>query len=112
MGYTPELKELIKRVEATRADRVEKARRGENYPALGLDEREKVLDRYHPDYQKEGRRVVKVGPNKGDLFQGEVADLLESRSMIRPENIDLSVPDYDTDVLILGGGGAGTSFFG
>ncbi len=109
MGYTPELKELIKRVEATRAGRVEMAGRGENYPALSLEERDKVLDRYHPDYQKEGRRLLKVGPNKGELFQGEVADLLESGSMIRPENVDLSVPDYDTDVLIVGGGGAGTS---
>ena len=109
MGYTPELKELIKKVEATRPQRIEMARRGENYPALSLEERKNVLDQYHPDYQQEGRRALKVGPNKGDLFQDEVADLLESRSMIRPEDIDLSKPDYDTDVLIIGGGGAGTS---
>jgi len=109
MGYTPELEELIKRVEATRPERVEKARRNEHYPTLSLEEREEVLNRYHPDYQKEGRRAVKVGPNKGDLFQDEVADLLESRSMIRPENVDLTSVDYDTDVLIIGGGGAGTS---
>ena len=109
MGYTPKLKELIKQVEATRPQRLEMARRGENYPALSLEERKQVLDNYHPDYQQEGRRALKVGPNKGDLFQDEVADLLESRSMIRPENIDLSNLDYDTDVLIIGGGGAGTS---
>ena len=109
MGYTPELKELIKRVESTRPERVEMARRNEHYPPLSLEEREEVLNRYHPDYQKEGRRVVKVGPNKGDLFQDEVADLLESRSMIRPENVDLTSIDYDTDILIIGGGGAGTS---
>lgn len=109
MGYTPELKELIKRVEATRPDRVEMARRGEHYPPLSLEEREAVLNKYHPDYQKEDRRIVRIGPNKGDLFQEEVADLLESRSMLRPENVDLSQFDYDTDVLIVGGGGAGTS---
>jgi succinate dehydrogenase / fumarate reductase flavoprotein subunit/L-aspartate oxidase len=109
MGYTPELEELIKRVEATRPTRIDMARRGENYLALSLEERSDVLNHYHPDYQKEGRRVVRVGPNKGGLFQKEVADLLESRSMIRPENADLSQPDFDTDILILGGGGAGTS---
>jgi succinate dehydrogenase / fumarate reductase flavoprotein subunit/L-aspartate oxidase len=109
MGYTPELKQLIKQVEATRPERVEKARRNEHYPALSLEEREKVLNKYHPDYQKEGRREVRVGPNRGELFQEEVADLLESRSMVRPENVDLSRADYDTDVLIIGGGGAGTS---
>ena len=97
MGYTPELRKLIKKVEATRPERLEMSRRNEHYPALSLEEREKVLNKYHPDYQKEGRRPVRVGPNKGDLFQNEVADLLESRSMIRPENVDLSKADYETD---------------
>lgn len=109
MGYTPELKELIKKVEATRPERLEKAGKGENYPALNLDERAEVLNRCHPDYQTEGRREVRVGPNKGDIFQDEVAKLLESRSMIRPEKIDLTRPDYETDILIIGGGGAGSS---
>ena len=109
MGYTPELKELIKKVEATRPERVEKARRGENYPALSLEEREVVLNKFHPDYQKDGKREVKVGANKGDIFQETVAELLESKSILRPEKIDLSKTDYETDVLVIGGGGAGTS---
>lgn len=109
MGYTPEMKELIKRVEATRPARVEKARRGEHYPALSLEEREVVLNKFHPDYQQEGRRAVKVGPNKGQAFPEEVARMLESRSMLRPERLDLSAIDFHTDVLIIGGGGAGTS---
>lgn len=109
MGYTPELKELIKKVEATRPERVERSRRNEHYPALSLEERDVVLNKHHPDYQKEGKREVKVGPNKGEIFQNEVADLLESGSMVKPENVDLSQFDYDTDVLIIGGGGAGTS---
>jgi succinate dehydrogenase / fumarate reductase flavoprotein subunit/L-aspartate oxidase len=109
MGYTPELRELIKRVEASRPARVEMARRGEHYPALSLEEREQVLGKYHPDYQREGRRAVRVGPNRGEVFPDEVAGLLESRSWLRPERIDLSRVDYETDILILGGGGAGTS---
>ncbi len=52
---------------------------------------------------------MRVGPNKGDLYQDEVADQLESRSWVRPQNVDLSKADYETDVLIIGGGGAGTS---
>ncbi len=109
MGYTPELEELIKKIEATRPERVAMARRNEHYPALNLEEREQVLNKYHPDYQKEGKRKVTVGANKGDLFQNEVADLLESKSIIRPENVDLSSVMYETDVLVIGGGGAGTS---
>jgi hypothetical protein len=37
MGYTEEMKELIKRVEATRPARVEKSRQGEHFPALSLE---------------------------------------------------------------------------
>ena len=39
-GYTPALMELIKKVEATRPARVEKARKGEHFPALTMEERQ------------------------------------------------------------------------
>lgn len=108
-GYTPELLASIKNVEATRPERVEKARKGEHFPALTMDERKKWLDNYHPDYKTDGRRALKVGPNKGDFFPDEVADQIESKSKLDIDNIDLSKVDYETDVLIIGGGGAGTA---
>ena len=46
-GYTPELKGLIKKVEETRPARVERKKRGEEFPVLSLREREERL-RYHP----------------------------------------------------------------
>ena len=109
MAYTPELRELIKKVEATRPERLERARRGENYPALSMDEREEVLSKFHPDYQKDAKRIVRVGPNKGDSLQDQVVGLLESKSIIRPDKVDLSAVNHETDVLVIGGGGAGTS---
>lgn len=109
MGYTAEMKEPIKRVEATRPERLAMAQRGESFPALTLEERKEVLDKYHPDFQQEGRRALRVGPNKGEVFPEEVAELLESKSMLRPERLDLCRIDHDTDVLIIGAGGAGTS---
>jgi succinate dehydrogenase / fumarate reductase flavoprotein subunit/L-aspartate oxidase len=109
MGYTPEMKELIKRVEATRPARLEKARRGENFPALSLEERAVVLGKFHPDYQEEGRRAIRTGPDKGLVLPEEVASMLESRSMLRPDKVSLDNIDFDTDVLIVGAGGAGTS---
>ncbi|HKJ64275.1 MAG TPA: FAD-binding protein, partial [Desulfopila sp.] len=109
MGYTPELKKLIQRVEATRPERVAMARRNEHYPALTMAERNEVLNKFHPDYQEDAKRTVQVGPNKGDVFQETVARLLESHSIIRPEKVDLSMVDLETDVLVIGGGGAGTS---
>ena len=108
-GYTPELKELIKRVETTRAQRVEKAKKGEHFPALTMRQREEWLRKYHPDYKEEGRRAVRVGPNRGEVFPEEVSSLLESRSRIDPGRFDLSRVDYETDVLVIGGGGAGTA---
>ena len=108
-GYTPELKELIKKVEATRPARVERARKNQHFPALTMEQRKEWLNKYHPDYKSDGRRAVKVGQNKGEVFPEEVVNLLESRSRITPKNIDLTKIDYETDVLVIGAGGAGTS---
>jgi len=109
MPYTPEMKELIKKVEATRPQRIEMARRNEHFPDLPLEEREKVLKKFHPDYMEEGRRAVRIGPNKGDVFPEEVVDFLESKSRIDPRGVDLSKVDFETDILVIGGGGAGTA---
>jgi succinate dehydrogenase / fumarate reductase flavoprotein subunit/L-aspartate oxidase len=109
MSYTSEMKELIKKVEATRPQRIEKSRRNEHFPDLSLEEREQVLKKFHPDYMDEGRRAVKVGPNKGDVFPEEVVDLLESKTRIDIGRIDLEKVDFETDVLVIGGGGAGTA---
>ncbi len=109
MSYTPEMKELIKKVEATRPKRLEMARNNEHFPDLSLEEREMLLKKFHPDYMDQGRRAVKVGPNKGDVFPEEVVDLLESKSRINTQSVDLNKIDFETDLLVIGGGGAGTA---
>lgn len=109
MSYTDELKNLIKNVEKTRSERVERARNGVSFPALTLAEREERLKRFHPDYRMEAKRALAVGPNKGDLVPAELADLLESHSRIDPDSVRLDPVDLETDLLIIGGGGAGTS---
>ena len=109
MPYTRELKGLIKRVEDTRSARVEKKRRGEEFPMLSLKEREERLRKYHPDFKEGSRREIRVGPSKGYSISPEIVDLLEAKSRVNPDVIDLSKIVYYTDVLIIGGGGAGTS---
>jgi succinate dehydrogenase / fumarate reductase flavoprotein subunit len=74
---------------------------------MKLHEREEILSKYHPDYQMTGKRVLRFGPNTGDLIPEEVADILEAEPWIDSEDIDLARIDYDVDLLILGGGGAG-----
>jgi len=108
MPYTEELKKLIKVVEGTRAERVEKKKAGEEIPFLSLDERKERLD-HHPDFKETGRRPLKVGKSKDYAVAHEVADVLEAKSRLEPSEADLSKVDYETDVLVIGGGGAGTS---
>jgi succinate dehydrogenase / fumarate reductase flavoprotein subunit/L-aspartate oxidase len=108
MPYTPELKELIKKVEKTRPARVERKRRGEEFPAMSLQERGEIL-KYHPDFKEEGRTEILVGPNKGYRIAREMVAILHAKSRLDPDAVDVSHVDYETDVLIIGGGGAGTS---
>jgi len=108
MPYPQELKELIKVVEKTRPERVAKKKKNEEVPFLSLEERKKILD-YHPDFKEEGRREIKVGPSKGYRIAHEMVDVLEAKSRVNPDLVDLSHADYETDVLVIGGGGAGTS---
>jgi len=108
MPYTDELKKLIKKVEATRAIRVERKKKGEEIPLLSLDERKERL-RHHPDFKEEGRRPLRVGPSKGYAIAHEFADMLEARSRLDPARANVAKADMETDVLVIGGGGAGTS---
>ncbi len=109
MPYTSELKELIKIVEGTRTARIEKKRRGEEFPLLSLKEREERLKKYHPDFKEGSREEIRLGPNKGYAISPEIVNLLEAKSRVNPDLIDLTKVTYETDVLILGGGGAGTA---
>ncbi|MCI1208660.1 MAG: FAD-binding protein [Treponema sp.] len=76
---------------------------------MTADEKDKVLEEFHPDHIKSQFTELKIGPNKGERAPLELADILQGKSRINPDEIDLSKPDYETDVLIIGGGGAGSS---
>ena len=102
--YTPEMRESIARVEASRAKRS-----AERYPSLSPEERQDLLKKFHPDYVQAAMRTLRVGPNKGSKTPNELADVLEARPLIDPRAFDLSQVDIDSDVLIIGGGGAGAA---
>jgi len=108
MPYTAELKKLVKVVEKTRPERVERKKRGEEFPAMSLDERADIL-KYHPDFKEEGRSEIKIGANKGYKIATEMVEQIHAGSRVDPALVDLSNPDYETDVLVIGGGGAGTA---
>jgi succinate dehydrogenase/fumarate reductase flavoprotein subunit len=106
--YPEYMHESLKLVDETRPKRLELEKSGQPvFKPMTAEEREDVLSKFHPDYKKESRRVVHIGPNKGEELTTEVAEMLESHSRIRPELFNLDKPDYETDILIIGGGGAG-----
>ena len=109
MPYTRELQKLISVVEKTRPGRIARKRKGAEFPPMSLEEREAILKKFHPDHKEEGRRELKVGASKGYSIAHEFADLLEARSRVEPDLVNLSRVDMETDVLIIGGGGAGTA---
>jgi len=106
--YPEYMHESLKLVEETRSKRLELEKSGKPvFKPMTAEERDDVLNKFHPDYKKESRRVVHIGPNRGEEITTEVADMLESHSRIKPELFNLDTPDYETDILIVGGGGAG-----
>lgn len=106
--YPEYMRVSLNKVAKTRNKRFELEKSGKPvYPPMSAEEREEVLNKFHPDYKIEAKRKIRIGPNKGEKLTTEVADILESHSRIYPKLFDLSRPDYETDVLIIGGGGAG-----
>ncbi len=102
--YTGKLLESMKRLEATRKERL-----GQEIPLLSPDDRQELLEGFHPDYRDDIFRKIKVGPSKGERAPTEFVDAFEAFSAIDPNGFDLSNVELDVDVLIVGGGGAGAA---
>jgi len=102
-GYPPELQASIRRVEATRSRRIR-----ETFPSMPLEERQHVLEAFHPDYIEENMRPIRVGVSKGQRMPLELARVVEGYPHVGPD-FDLGQPVVETDVLVVGGGGAGAS---
>ncbi|MBA7516429.1 hypothetical protein ES705_08477 [subsurface metagenome] len=102
-GYPEYMRKLIEVVNNTRAQR-----KDVTPEAMTMKERDEVL-KIHPDYAPGGKRALSIGLNKGDMTPNEVADLIEAYPLIQGNEVDLTKPDYTVDLLIIGGGLAGTS---
>ncbi|MBO5789815.1 MAG: FAD-dependent oxidoreductase [Clostridia bacterium] len=76
---------------------------------MTAEQKETVLSSFHPDYKADQFSVLEIGPNKGDKVPKELAEILQAHSRITADSVCLETPDYETDVLVIGGGGAGAS---
>ena len=102
--YSEKFQKSIAAVEAAREKNIalEPAR-------MTAKQKEDLLAEYHPDYKQDEFEILQIGPNKGQKVPKELAATLQAHSRICPNCVNLEAPDYDVDVLIIGGGGAGTS---
>ena len=98
------LNELAKIVAEKRADNAALEPR-----RMTAEEKDDLLAHFHPDYKQDEFTVLSAGVNKGDKVPTQLAELLQGKSRISADGVDLASPDYETDVLIIGGGGAGAS---
>jgi len=105
MPYPGYMEESKRKVAESRPARLEKG----PFTRIPAEEREALVNKFHPDFKGEQFRELKVGPNKGDRTPLEIADLLEGNSRIDPGKVRLEEVDYDVDVLVVGCGGAGGS---
>ncbi|MCD4829387.1 MAG: FAD-dependent oxidoreductase [Candidatus Cloacimonetes bacterium] len=106
--YPDYMQESLKKVARTRSERLKLAKSGKPlFPMMNSDQRAEVLSKFHPDYQDDARRPIKVGPSKGDIVTSEVAENLEAYARISPDIFNLDKPDIETDVLVIGAGSAG-----
>ncbi|MBP5158742.1 MAG: FAD-binding protein, partial [Lachnospiraceae bacterium] len=103
----------IKKVEAAREANLKLDPR-----RMTAQEKEEVLAKFHPDYRESEFSTLEVGRSKGDKVPTQLKALLEGRSRVLGEDgkvletvkaLDLDHPLSDTDVLVIGGGGAGCS---
>ena len=102
--YSEQFMESLALVEASREKNIalEPAR-------MTAEQKEKVLASFHPDYKVDEFETLTIGPNKGDRVPKELAQILQAHSRISEDSVNLDSPDYETDVLVIGGGGAGAS---
>jgi succinate dehydrogenase / fumarate reductase flavoprotein subunit/L-aspartate oxidase len=81
------------------------ARRKQTIPKFAPTDRDQLIHKYHPDHRASAYRPIRFGPNEGDKTVVELATLLEGDSPIGG-TAELT-PHHATDVLVIGGGGAG-----
>jgi len=102
--YPESFQESIRKVEANRAANAAMTPR-----RMTAEEKDALLKEFHPDYRENEFELLKVGPNAGDKVPHELAAMLQAHPRVAAGEVDLTKPAYDVDVLVIGGGGAGSS---
>ena len=102
--YNNELDELAKIV-------AEKREANIKFEATRLtsEEKDTILKENHPDNIPSQFEQIKIGPNKGQKAPIELTKVLQGKPRLSSKEVNLDNVDYEADVLVIGGGGSGTS---
>lgn len=102
--YNNELDELAKIVAEKREANIKfEATR------LTAEEKDTILKENHPDNIPSQFEQIKIGPNKGEKAPIELTKVLQGKPRLSSKEVNLDNVDYQADVLVIGGGGSGTS---
>ena len=102
--YNNELDELAKIVAEKREANIKfEATR------LTAEEKDTILKENHPDNIPSQFEEIKIGPNTGEKAPIELTKVLEGKPRLSSKDVNLDNVDYTADVLVIGGGGSGTS---
>ena len=104
MAYPSGMRASIEKVEQTRKNRL-----NSEFARLSVDDKAALLRNHHPDFREGDKLNLRCGVNKGERVPKVLAQLIESPSRLNMDAVDLSSPDYKTDVLVIGGGGGGVT---
>ena len=104
MDYYSGLYDSLEKVKASRT-----RRKAQQIPKLTPEEKQSLLEEYHPDYRVAGFREIRLGQNKGEMAPRELVELLEAPSRLKGIPLDLAHPHHRVDVLVIGGGGGGSA---
>ncbi len=104
MDYYSAFRQSLDKLKSTRT-----RRRRQEIPRLSPEEKQHLLEEYHPDYRVSGFCEIRIGQNKGEMVPRELGDLLEARSRLDGISLDLGRPHYRVDALVIGGGGGGSA---
>ncbi len=106
MSYPHCMQESLAQLDATREQRLHRL-----HPELTFDVKAALLQKFHPDFNPDVKRPLRVGCQSGVYVAQEVANLLESPARImqcaQAKQLQVSKAHFTTDVLIIGSGGAG-----
>lgn len=104
MAYPSAMGKSIEKVEQSRKQRL-----NSECPRMVPDDKAELLKGFHPDFKDGDKVKLRCGLNQNERVPKVMAEYIEAPSRLDLGQVNLTEPDYRTDVLVIGGGGGGAT---